>query len=479
MRIAAFLFLTISSFSLFAQSGVQFTTPIPVANGTTYGYTRPKITLDANNQPIILWGKSSTHQIFVSTYNGSSFNTPVQINPTGTHPYISSWYNADIKSTGDTIIAVFPTDMPANRVFLVKSIDGGNTWGDTVRVDHIPAGGIAYFPSCDINEWGEIAVTYMRHEVGWQNPRYVATTSSDGGNSFPPDTSVSGFTGNDVCDCCPAHMLYENDRQIVLFRNNDINTREFYAGVSIDNGTSFNGYNIDNQAWMLAICPSVAPSAFLNSDELTTVFMSGASGSNRIYVSSSDVMSATTTNVQMIDNTVPAGTLQNHPKIAGDDTIMAVVWYNTMPGEADIYFRYSNTGASGLIGDGINISNPTTGTQSNPDIAYANGVFHIVYQNSATQELYYLRAIMDEYIGIEETSAFKYALTIANENLHIQFIDQDFENKKIEVMDTRGGILFTEKLSNASSFQMSLSSFAHGIYFVRVEGVGQPIKFFW
>lgn len=480
MKIIVFLFLMINCSGLFAQSGVQFTTPIAVANGVTYGFTRPKITLDSNNQPVILWGKTSTHQIFVSTFNGSTFNTPVQINPTGTHPYIATWYNADIKSTGDTIIAVFPTDMPANRVFLVKSTDGGNTWSDSIRVDNIPAGGIAYFPSADINDFGQIAVTFMKHEAGWQNPRYVVTTSLNGGNSFSADTNASAVAPGEVCDCCPAHLIFENDRQILTFRNNNSNTREFYAAVSNDNGETFNGYNIDNQGWVINACPSSAPSSFIAGNELVSVFMSGTSGANRVYISSSNINTLTVDSISMVDGTVPAGTNQNYPKIAGQDSIMAMVWYNTMPGEADIYFKYSNTGPLGLIGDGINISNPTTGTQANPDIAYANGVFHIVYQNSTTQELYYLRAIMDEYMGIDEPSSFKYALTILNETLFIQFIDQqNMENKKIELMDARGGVLYSEKLNHVSSFQLSLSTFAHGIYFVKVEGVDQPIKFFW
>src|SRR5688572_21229977 len=157
--------------------GVQFTTPIAVVDGSVYGYLKPKLTLDANNNPVVLWGKSSTHQIFVSTYNGVSFNTPVQINPVNTHPFMASWYNADIKSKGDTIVAVFPTDMPANRVFLVKSTDGGNTWSDTIRVDDIPSDGIAYFPSVAINEFGDISVIFMRHDAGWTDPRYVVSTS--------------------------------------------------------------------------------------------------------------------------------------------------------------------------------------------------------------------------------------------------------------------------------------------------------------
>lgn len=467
-----FLFLLIVPSILFSQ--VQFTTPIPVANGATYGYLRPKITLDADNNPVVLWGKSSTHQIFVSTFNGSTFNTPVQINPVGTHPFIASWYNADIKSQGDSVIAVFPTDMPPNHVYLVKSIDGGNSWSDTIRVDSIPIDGVAYFPSADINEWGEIAVAYMQHDAGWADPRYVVTTSHDFGNTFEPDVDASAVTTGEVCDCCPAHITYENDRQVLVFRNNDLNIREFYSSVSINNGTSYNGLNIDNQAWNVLSCPSVAPSAFISNDSLFTVFMSAASGANRVYISTSTINSLQNGFVQMIDNTLATTTNQNHPKISGKDSIMAMVWQNSIPGETDIYFRFSNTGAMGLVGDGIIISNPTTGSQQNPDIIYSNGIFHIVYQNITTNEIYYLRAILDEYIGIENYLP-EFTWSLSNNVLEVNCNGMNTTGNVV-IYDLHGKCMADKKMESGVAY-FDVSTFSSGIYFVQVAGFPKVIRF--
>lgn len=453
---------------------VQFTTPIPVANGVTYGYLRPKIALDADNNPVVLWGKSSTHQIFVSTFNGSTFNAPVQINPVGTHPFMASWYNADIKNQGDSIVAVFPTDMPSYHVYLVKSTDGGDTWSDTIRVDSIPVDGIAYFPSVDINEWGEIAVAYMQHDAGWADPRYVVSTSHDFGNSFEPDVDASAIANGEVCDCCPAHITYENDRQVLIFRNNDVNIREFYSAVSINNGTSYNGLNIDNQAWNVFSCPSVAPSAFIANDSLITVFMSGASGANRVYVSTSTINSLQTGFVNMIDNTLATTTNQNHPKISGKDSVMAMVWQNSIPGETDIYFRFSNSGAMGLLGDGVVISNPTTGAQQNPDIIYANGIFHIVYQNAPTNEIYYLRAVLDEYVGIEEhKSGVTWQLN--DHMLEIQF-NGKYPDSNLYLYDIHGRVINFLRI-DSDLVIMDVSALSSGMYFVQCEGLDEIIKF--
>jgi hypothetical protein len=479
MRYVFFLAGLGANLFLTAQNGLVFTSPIPVANGVTYGYLRPKIALDANSQPVILWGKSSTHQIFTSTFNGVDFNTPVSINPAGTHPYMSSWYNADIKSAGDTLIAVFPTDVPANHVFLVKSTNGGNTWSDTVRVDHLPPGGIAYFPSADINQAGHIAVSFMRHEAGWLNPRYVITTSMDGGTVFGADTNASAIATGEVCDCCPAHVIYNNHTQVLTFRNNNTNLREFYAAVSTNDGAGFTGYNIDNQGWVYPACPSVAPSSFLSGNRLNTVFMSGASGANRIYFSTSQINTQTVDAVQMVDPGVPSGTLQTHPKLAGKDSIMAVVWNQTYSGETDVYLRFSTFGMDSLLGPGINISTSPAGIQQNADMVYANGVFHIVYQNVPTQQLYYVRAIMDEYVGAPPVSDFTYSLHVANEILYLQLAHaEQWSHQPLQMFDARGALVFSGNLGDASQVEVNLQGLASGIYWIKINNANQPIRFF-
>lgn len=470
------LFLVFTT-HLLAQSGVQFTSPIPVSGGSTFSYAKPKIVLDANNEPVVLWGKISTGQVFVSTYNGSGFNVPVQVNPPGTQVYISGFYNADIKSHGDTIVVVFATDVPAYRTYLVKSVDGGDTWGDTVRVDQLIAGQIAYFPSVDINESGKVAVTYMRHDAGWQNPRYVVSTSYDGGSSFLPDTNASAVAAGEVCDCCPAEMIYEGNTQVLVFRNNDSNTREFYASISNDNGNSYSGINIDNLSWIFPACPSVAPSGLINNDSLIVAFMNGVSGNNRIYISTNSISGMANGNIWPVDTVVPSGTIQTHPQLAGEDSIMAMVWNNNMPGSSEIYFRFSNSGAAGLQGDGMDLTN-ASGTQQYPDIAYSNGVFHIVYQNNPTQEVYYLKAILDEYIGIEEPESLNYHLKQNNSNFTLYLSGSNTMNNSYSVFDILGRNIFSgEIVNNLLEFDMKLNS--HGLYWIYLKEKNSIVKFYW
>lgn len=474
-RIIAVLFL-VNSY-VFAQTGIQFSTPIVVTSGSTYSYINPKVTLDANNNPVVLWGKSTTDEVFVATYNGTGFNAPVKINPPGTTPYIAFWYNADLKSAGDTIVSTFSSDNGFHTYF-VKSIDGGNTWGDTVRVDNLPAGSVAYFPSLDINENGNIAVSFMRHEAGWLNPRYVMSTSLDGGNTFGVDTNASAVApGDEVCDCCPAEVLYEGNREVLLFRDNNANLREYYAAVSNDNGNSFTGINMDNLGWNISACPSSAPSAITWGDSLVNVFMSGGTGPLRVFLSTADINTMQLGYVRMVDSIVPGGTQQNFPQIAGKDSVMGMVWYNNLSGEQDIYFRYSKTGPTGLIGSGINISNPTTGVQHSPDIAYANGVFHIVYQNSSTQEVFYLTATLDEYIGIdEEHEQATFNIQISENILSLLLQPSATLESNAHIYDLQGRLVDSKRIVDQTTI-FDLTGYQSGMYWIQVDGFNGVRKF--
>ena len=146
-----------------------------------------------------------------------------------------------------------------------------------------------------------------------------------------------------------------------------------------------------------------------------------------------------------------------------------------MPGEADIYFRFSNTGAAGLIGDGINISNPTAGTQQNPDIAYANGTFHIIYQNNASQEIYYLQAILDEYVNVDEPAMNHYRWFIHGDMLSIQLLEDSHHNTFL-LCDVKGKVL-QQTTIESNLLQIDLNQLSKGVYFFQVGGMSKPVKF--
>jgi hypothetical protein len=144
-----------------------------------------------------------------------------------------------------------------------------------------------------------------------------------------------------------------------------------------------------------------------------------------------------------------------------------------------VYLRFSTFGMDSLLGPGINISTSPAGIQQNADMVYANGVFHIVYQNVPTQQLYYVRAIMDEYVGAPPVSDFTYALHVANEILYLQLAHaEQWSHQPLQMFDARGALVFSGKLDDASQVEVNLQGLASGIYWIKINNANQPIRFF-
>ncbi|MBK8612856.1 MAG: hypothetical protein IPN85_05080 [Flavobacteriales bacterium] len=69
------------------------------------------------------------------------------------------------------------------------------------------------------------------------------------------------------------------------------------------------------------------------------------------------------------------------PRIAGSGDTLGVVWQQIGNGQSEILFSWSVTGPCGPgRSDTVNVDLP--GSQRTPDIAYANGSFHIVWGES-------------------------------------------------------------------------------------------------
>ena len=194
---ASFILL---SFINFAQHSIAWEPEISVSDGSLYGNIRPRMTILENGNPVILYGNSGDENLHISTWNGTSFNTPTQIVPAGMSAYVAHWTGPDIASKGDTIIAVFKLN-PAEtgNVYSVRSTDGGVTFSDTIRVDNHDDG-VAWMPSMDIDDNGNPVITYMAHGPSWINPEYVLVNSDDAGLTYNPEFSVSTVIG-EACDC--------------------------------------------------------------------------------------------------------------------------------------------------------------------------------------------------------------------------------------------------------------------------------------
>jgi len=393
---------TIMGPSIFAQSTLIWSDPIVVASGS-FDNTRPRIALTDGETPVVLWGKNSTDVNYFSRWNGIEFSAPEQITPPGTDAFVSSWAGSEIAAAGDTVFVVYKAEPSSTgSIYTRRSLDGGMTWEDTVKVDIDPTY-ISEFPSITTGPIGTPIITYMESDAGWADPRYVVSNSSDLGQSYMAATAASEVHApNEVCDCCPADIIYGNGKQLLLFRNNDNNERDIWATTSSNGGADFDqGSDIDFGTLILSVCPSSGPTGIISGDSIYYAWMNILGTSNRVYVGSAGLNDLAPITNAMMDPSVPTNTIQNYPRIAGANDTLAIVWQQTISGSSECVLQFSTNGVQGLSAkDTVNLD--LAGGQTNPDVAYSNGYFHFVWQNNSSNEVIYRRAQLTEITSIPE-----------------------------------------------------------------------------
>lgn len=377
-------------------SGITWSAP--VACGTpAQGGTRPRVVVNGNGDPVVLWGRTSAPADFVAVGNGSSFDPPQQVTYPGTPPAVDFWMGADIASLGNELWICFKATPEATMpAFARRSLDGGLTWGDTVRVTNDPW---MRFPSIAIGNAGEPVVQYMQFGAGFSNARQVTTRMQ--GGTFQPSVDVSTpFAPGDVCDCCPNQVTASGSTVVPLYRNAGPNIRVMYGAVSQDGGDSYAvGGLLDPTAWNLFACPSSGPDGYIAGDSVRYVWMSGAINGAKVYLASASLVDLSHTPALRVLTGQPSTTLQNYPRIAGSGDTLGIVWEQSVGVDRNILFSWSTTGLAGLSApDTVNAT--FTGEQRVPDIAYANGAFHIVWSDLEAGVARYRRAELSLVTGV-------------------------------------------------------------------------------
>ena len=392
----AFLF-TFLSVVLWSQPIISWEEEIFVTQTNQFGNTRPRITLAANDVPVVIFGKTSTGLLYTARLNGSIFDTPVTLLPGTVSSYLTTWTGPDIASKGDTVIAVFKAmSMDLGKVYALRSIDGGITFSDTIRVDNHDSGH-AWMPSLDMDENGNPSIVYMAHDASMTNPRYNVVHSIDQGITYQPEMEIALSIPNEACDCCPAEYVIDGAQHALLYRNNDANIRDIYAVYSDDDGANYSSYtNVNNLNWTLSSCPSTGPHGIFNNGKLLTSSASAASGKYRAYLSETVTSPSLILQSQtMMTPPQNINGVQNYPRISGKNDTIVLIWQENSPSNNDIFSGITVSGSIQELVDSKAIVNDSTlGSQSNPDIIYANGKIHCVFQDAISGKVIYKRGIL-------------------------------------------------------------------------------------
>ncbi len=379
--------LIVFALNVSAQTSLGWNNAMDVATNSSSNL-HPRIVLDRNNNPLILWGQS-THAMF-SRWNGTAFSVPVALNPSSIPIFTASWAGPDIASKGDTVYVVFKeSPETTGKIYVVHSYDGGVNFSTPVQVDFI-ADSVSRFPTVTVDDAGNPLIGFMKFNSSFGDSRWVVAKSTDFGNSFLTDVKASGFSGGEICDCCPGQLVSAGNTIAMLYRDNLNNIRDTWVGVSTNGANSFNaGINLDQNNWMLMSCPATGPDGVLINDTLYSVFMSQATGDDLVYWSKASISNLQCSGSATITGMFTGLTQQNYPRIANNNNATAIVWKQAVSGSSQLGIYFTSDIQNGLP---LNYDTVATGNLNevvNTDVAVSNGKVYVVWQDNVSGTVKY------------------------------------------------------------------------------------------
>ncbi len=379
----------------FSQTTVLWSDPVEVApNGL--GAASARIALTADGDPYVLWGQSgSTPSIQIARWQNGGFLIPQTLNTTGFLPGIYDFGGLDLAAQGNSVYVVFENII--SGIYLMRSIDGGQTFELPDTVYKPAPGRIVTLPSVTTDMAGNPLVSYLFESSNESNAVYHLARSTDGGLSFlPPVEASAPADGDYVCECCPSDISTRGDSVWLAFRNlRPGSIRDVWVSNSDNQGAKFGtAVDVDDTDWVQNVCPSSGPRIQLCGDTLVSVWMSKGTGTTRVHGS---VTNLNTGIAQPNFDFTFSGAfgIQNRPDIAGNADTLGVVWEESgIPGNStDVMFAFSSTGGSHLPHQIVNLTN-APGTQKTPALAYHQGFFHLVYADVLTNRLWYRKGMV-------------------------------------------------------------------------------------
>jgi hypothetical protein len=462
-QIFSFLFMCLAS-QLNGQN-LSWSTPIDVST-SAYSYLRPSIALDASSNPVILWSSMDSSAVFLTKWNGANFNAPKRVTPAGMNIFAADWAGPNFAVDGDKIYVVYKqTPEEMSNAWLSRSVDGGNSFTQT---DIDDTGFVSRFPTVTVNSAGNPVVGFMKFDSGWANARWVVARSMNGGSSFMPDVLAGNYSGGEACDCCPGTIVSNGNNMAMLYRDNNMDIRDTWCGISSNAGQSFpSGARLDYNNWFINSCPSTGPDGFIIGDTIYSVFMNAASGKSLVYYSTYNLNTNTFGYSNPFTGNFATLGVQNFPHISQLNNKIACVWKQTVNGSGQIIISYSNqnTGFQNLLLDTV-AENASLGRYNNPDVVMSSDKIFVVWQDNNSKTVKYSFATYNGATDLDDISNEK-KTTMLYQNYNSTLSVECCTASHLNIIDLQGNRVIEKKL-NPGLHSISLKDLPSTFYVANI-----------
>lgn len=436
-------------------------------------YLRPRIYATSDGKPVVLWGDDATHTVRMGVKDGANWIVSELSGEVAGHPYVLDWTGAEGAADANGAWAVYGAGMMAEGpIYLHPTIADIPGTTDTLRIDP-PFGHEYKMPAVAALDNGEAAILVMRTVIGWSEAEYVLLRTTGNGTAVLPEVPVSlPVALGEACDCCTGTVVANGNTVVALFRNNFNDLRSVWAAISYDGGSSFaEGVEVDPTGWTIAACPSSGPDAYSAGDSIRAVFMSAEMNGTKSYGRSFDPVTLAAGPLVELHSGQPMNKSQNYPRIAGAGDTLGVAWQQGQSGQFEILFRWSVSGWSGMSDpDTVNLALATS--QKNPDVAFRNGVFHLVWQDAATTSVHYRSAQVVDDVGLADGAqqpALRIWPTLVSDRISVLGAEP---GTRFRIIDQHGAVVRFGRLATSA---IGVEHLGAGVYsFVVEPALGAP-----
>ncbi len=460
------LFCYLLSYVVFSSAQNQIDwNPVMNVAASTSGNQYPRVVVNRAGNPLVIWNHAN--RCMFSRWTGSAFTTPVLLNPLSINVAGASWMGPDIASEGDTIYVVFkriPEDSDTCHIYCVHSFNGGISFSAPVRIDYI-ADSLSRFPTVTTDDTGNPIVGFMKFNSAFGNARWVVAKSTDFGNTFSVDIKASGWSGSNsmVCECCPGSIACTGASAAMVYRDNNSNIRDDWAGISNNTGASFTGgIAIDSHNWYIPACPASGPDGVIVGDTLWTTFMNGVSGMSLVYYNKSSIPAMIGSTAMPLTGTISGLTEQNYPRIATGGNALGIVWTQRVNGNDQCVLRFTDNIVTGLgtAYDTVDLNNVT-----NCDIAISNGNIYIVWEDDNSGTVRYRSGTFTQITDINENESSPSISVFPNPTTSSVSITSKKNINNIRIVNLFGQIIYQAE-PNINQVQLNVDR--AGVYFIIV-----------
>ena len=463
------LFIALSSVifssSSLAQS-INWQSPIDIASNSS-GNNYPRIVADAQGNPLVIWGGSAN--LMFSRWDVDSFTTPIILNTDGVKIAQATWMGPDIAASGNTVYVVYkqlPEGSPNSHIWCRRSDDGGKSFNEAVRVDYI-GDSLSRFAHVAVDNQANPIVAFMKFDDNFNDAHWVVARSSDKGQSFKTEVLAGNWSSAtaEACDCCPASITSSDNNLAIVYRDNNNNLRDVWAGFSTDTGNTFDfGADIDKGNWQIFSCPASGPDAIIINDSLYTTFLSGSSGSYRVYLSKTALSDGASTGAIRIKADYAGISKQNFPRIANSDGRVAMVWQEVASGKSKLELSLT----ANITQKNSNLIETVADDHvSSGDVYVHQNKLYCVWQDNNSGTVKFRAGDFSQALSIQKLQ--QQPLNIyPNPSSNAWNIEISNTNSSYELVDTRGQLIKKSELKLGIN-QLNNDKLAAGIYLLKVQ----------